>query len=169
LDPAIKADTIKKERKVKATEKAADNGKGEETGSAVEGGVAVSGTLAKVGWPEMSSIRHFRIRELNHNIRQKMLYLKKNYFLQKFCVKILFCKHYFSPLNTFMKKGRIQEAQKHPDSDPQLCEEFFTFLFLFISVKCKYSIKYEKCSVSDPWHFGVDPDPDLDPRIHASD
>ncbi len=24
-------------------------------------------------------------------------------------------------------------------------------------------------SVADPWHFGVDPDPDLDPRIHASD
>jgi hypothetical protein len=21
----------------------------------------------------------------------------------------------------------------------------------------------------DPWHFGVDPDTDLDPRIHASD
>ncbi len=26
------------------------------------------------------------------------------------------------------------------------------------------------CSiVADPWLFGVDPDPDLDPRIHASD
>jgi hypothetical protein len=24
-------------------------------------------------------------------------------------------------------------------------------------------------SVADPWHFGVDPDPDLNPRIHASD
>jgi hypothetical protein len=24
-------------------------------------------------------------------------------------------------------------------------------------------------SVADPWHFGVDPDPDLDPQIHASD
>jgi serine/threonine protein kinase len=24
-------------------------------------------------------------------------------------------------------------------------------------------------SVADPRHFGVDPDPDLDPRIHASD
>ncbi len=42
------------------------------------------------------------------------------------CVKILFCKHYFSPLNTFERKGkdsdperitdwriRIREAQKH--------------------------------------------------------
>jgi hypothetical protein len=23
-------------------------------------------------------------------------------------------------------------------------------------------------SVPDPWHFGVDPNPDLNPRIHAS-
>ncbi len=23
--------------------------------------------------------------------------------------------------------------------------------------------------VADPWHFGVDPDPELGPRIHASD
>ncbi len=26
-----------------------------------------------------------------------------------------------------------------------------------------------KTSVVDPWHFGVDPDPNLDPRIHVSD
>jgi hypothetical protein len=25
------------------------------------------------------------------------------------------------------------------------------------------------CTVADPWHFGVDPDPDVDPRFHASD
>ncbi len=49
LDPAIKADSVKKERKVTAKEQAADCGKGEETGPAVEGGVAASGTLAKVG------------------------------------------------------------------------------------------------------------------------
>ncbi len=30
----------------------------------------------------------------------------------KFCVKILFCRHYFSPLNTFMRKG------KDPEPDP---------------------------------------------------
>ncbi len=33
-------------------------------------------------------------------------------FLLKFCVKILFCRHYFSPLNTFMRKG------KEPDPEP---------------------------------------------------
>jgi hypothetical protein len=32
-------------------------------------------------------------------------------FLLKFCVKILFCKHYFNPLNIFMRKG------KDPDPD----------------------------------------------------
>jgi hypothetical protein len=30
--------------------------------------------------------------------------LEKFNFLLKFCVKILFCKNYFSPLNTFMRK-----------------------------------------------------------------
>ncbi len=34
-------------------------------------------------------------------------------FLLKFCVKILFCKHYFSPLNTFMRKGKDPD----PESD----------------------------------------------------
>ncbi len=27
-------------------------------------------------------------------------------FQDQFCFKILFCKHYFSPLNTFMRKGK---------------------------------------------------------------
>jgi hypothetical protein len=35
-------------------------------------------------------------------------------FLLKFCVKISFCKHYFSPLNTFMTKS------KDPEPDPDL-------------------------------------------------
>jgi len=35
-------------------------------------------------------------------------------FLLKFCFKILFCRHYFSPLYTFMKKG------KKPDPEPYL-------------------------------------------------
>ncbi len=59
--------------------------------------------------------------------------LKINFLLQ-FCVKILFCRHYFSPLNTFIRKEirtsglwiRIREAQKHADPsdpvpDPQHC------------------------------------------------
>jgi hypothetical protein len=35
-------------------------------------------------------------------------------FLLKFCIKILFCKHYFSLLNTFMRK------EKDPDPDPYI-------------------------------------------------
>ncbi len=37
-------------------------------------------------------------------------------FKDKFGVKILFCKHYFSPLNTFMRKGKDPD----PDPDPDL-------------------------------------------------
>jgi hypothetical protein len=36
--------------------------------------------------------------------------------------------------------------------------------------QCKASFELfftDAASVADPWHFGVDPDPD--PRIHASD
>ncbi len=39
---------------------------------------------------------------------------KKFTFLVKFCIKILFCRHYFSPLNTFIRKG------KDPEPDPEL-------------------------------------------------
>ncbi len=46
----------------------------------------------------------------------------KSNFLLNICVKILFCKHYFSPLNNYMKRIRIGEA-KHPDPDPQHCLE----------------------------------------------
>ncbi len=40
------------------------------------------------------------------------LQFKKCNSLLKFCVKMLFCSHYFSPLNTFMRKGK--------DPDPHL-------------------------------------------------
>jgi hypothetical protein len=33
---------------------------------------------------------------------------------KKVCVNILFCKHYFDPLNTFMRQG------KDPEPDPDL-------------------------------------------------
>jgi hypothetical protein len=32
-----------------------------------------------------------------------------------------------------------------------------------------FTITFVFSSVADPLHFGVDPDPDLDPRIHAFD
>ena len=41
---------------------------------------------------------------------------KKLNFLQKFCLKMLFCRHCFSPLNTFMREGKDPE----PDPDPYL-------------------------------------------------
>jgi hypothetical protein len=40
------------------------------------------------------------------------LQFKKFNFLLRFGVKMLFCRHYFSPLNTFMRKGK--------DPDPHL-------------------------------------------------
>jgi hypothetical protein len=43
---------------------------------------------------------------------------KNFYFFLKICVKILFCRHYFSPLDTsthLKEKGRIREARKHAD------------------------------------------------------
>ncbi len=43
------------------------------------------------------------------------------YFLLKFCVKILFCRHYFNPLNTFMRKGKDPDPDTYlwqMDSDP---------------------------------------------------
>jgi hypothetical protein len=43
---------------------------------------------------------------------QLTLSLVLNFFLLKFCAKILFCNHYFSLLNTFMRKGK--------DLDPDL-------------------------------------------------
>ncbi len=39
-------------------------------------------------------------------------------FLLKFLAKILFCRHYFCPLNTFMRKGKDPEPE--PDPDPYL-------------------------------------------------
>jgi hypothetical protein len=39
-------------------------------------------------------------------------------FLLKFCVNILFCRHYVSPLNTFMRKGKIPEPDPDPQPDP---------------------------------------------------
>jgi hypothetical protein len=45
---------------------------------------------------------------------------KKFYFLLKFRVKILFCKHYVSPINTFMSKGKDPDSEQDPELDPYL-------------------------------------------------
>ncbi len=49
------------------------------------------------------------------------LQYEKFNFLLKFCVKILFCRHYFNPLNTFMRKGKDPDPDTYlwqMDSDP---------------------------------------------------
>jgi hypothetical protein len=38
-------------------------------------------------------------------------------FLLKFCVKVLFCKHYFSPLNTFIRKEKDPAPDLYPLSN----------------------------------------------------
>ncbi len=38
--------------------------------------------------------------------------IKIKFLVKKFCIKILFCNHYLSPINTFMRKG------EDPDPDP---------------------------------------------------
>jgi hypothetical protein len=46
--------------------------------------------------------------------------LKFNLLL-KFCVKILLCKHYFSLLNTFMRKGKGPDPESNPGG-PETCK-----------------------------------------------
>ncbi len=43
---------------------------------------------------------------------------KKSIFLLKFCVKILFCRHYFFPLNTSMRKGKYPEPDLDQEPNP---------------------------------------------------
>jgi hypothetical protein len=60
--------------------------------------------------------------------------LKNLFFLLKFCVEIIFCKHYRSPLNTFMRKG------KDPDGDGE------TGIFFILNVNYS-SLCPDVCSV----------------------
>jgi hypothetical protein len=45
---------------------------------------------------------------------------KKLNFLLKFGVQILFSRHYFTLLNTFMRKGKDPEPDPEPDPDPHV-------------------------------------------------
>jgi hypothetical protein len=73
---------------------------------------------------DFKDARNFFFTFRSYNLPVGTLSFILFYFLLKFCGKNLFCKHYFSPLNPFMKKGNdpeIREAQKHADSsDPDL-------------------------------------------------
>jgi hypothetical protein len=48
----------------------------------------------------------------NFNLVKISLMMKIKFLAKKCCIKILFCKHYFSPLHIFMRKG------KDPDMEP---------------------------------------------------
>jgi hypothetical protein len=58
----------------------------------------------------------FKYAKQTHHLQSK----KYKFFL-KFCGKILFCRHYFSPLNTSMRKGKVPQ----PDPDPQHCSKVY--------------------------------------------
>jgi hypothetical protein len=89
----------------------------------------VLGTSVHFGADPYPRIGRIRIRLLSSvTLRMQMFFLflittrrhiifsVKNLFLIKCCVKILFCKHYFSSLNTLMRKGK--------DPDPYLWGEW---------------------------------------------
>jgi hypothetical protein len=46
--------------------------------------------------------------------RRHIIFSLKNLIFAKFCIKILFCKHYFRLLNTFMRKGKSSEPDPVP-------------------------------------------------------
>jgi hypothetical protein len=46
------------------------------------------------------------------------LEFKELYFWLKFGVQMLFSRHYFTLLNTFMRKGKDPEPDPEPDPDP---------------------------------------------------
>jgi hypothetical protein len=87
---------------------------------------------------------------VNTSVEIEIFFLR--IFLQKFCYfnlpagtlssvflcKILFCKHYFSPLNTFMRKGKDPDPcllLMDPDlGGPKTCESGSPTLFFVTNV-----------------------------------
>jgi hypothetical protein len=71
--------------------------------------------------------------------------IKLNFLTRKFCIKTLFCNHYgtyFSPLNTFMRKGKDPDPYlllTDPDADPggpKDPEHCFLRFYFGLSVSC---------------------------------
>jgi hypothetical protein len=63
---------------------------------------------------DFKDVKNFHILFLQraHRPQAHHLQFKKLNLLLKFCVQILFCRHYFSPLNTFMmRKGNDPDSQ----------------------------------------------------------
>ncbi len=52
----------------------------------------------------------------NVGTRRRIIFsLQIKFFAKIFCIKILFCKHYFSLFNTFMNKGKDPDPERDPD------------------------------------------------------
>ncbi len=68
---------------------------------------------------------------LTHSQAHSLSSVLKTKCLPKFCANILLCKHYFSPLNTFLRKGRIRIPEPYlwlmdPDpGGPKICGSGF--------------------------------------------
>ncbi len=83
-----------------------------------------NGSDSFLQWLKMQK-KIFHIFFLQLTRRHFIFSLKKFFLLLKFCVQILFCNHYFGPLNTFMWKGKDPDPYLwliEPDQgDPKTC------------------------------------------------
>ncbi len=80
-------------------------------------------------------------------------------FKDKFCVKILFCQYYFSPFNTFMRKG--QDPDREPDPNLWLPDPGFCVKILF----CQHYFS----PFNTFMRKGQDPDREPDPNLWLTD
>ncbi len=68
--------------------------------------------------------------------------------------------------NAQISKER-QKISKEQQSETGMDRVLWQGTGLGSGAECKASVFFLFISVADPWHFGVDPVPDLDPQIHA--
>ncbi len=89
--------------------------------------------------------------------------LKIKFLLKRFCVKILFCRQYFSPLNTFMRKEKDPDPDPHfwlldPDPDPggpKTCGSGSQTLLMTISYRIVQSHPELYFPAFYAWYLGV--------------
>jgi hypothetical protein len=71
-----------------------------------------------------------------------------------------------SPPSSVSQQAGRGSMKKNPHYSPNTAKYFQRILHRRL-ISFHIFSEYAESSVADPWHFGVDPD--LDPRIHASD